>query len=159
MATNIYINADLTNANKGSATKSGAGVVALAGTYAKTAADNDTSVIRFFKGVPSTYIPLIVTVACEALSGATDVDMGVYKTDLGVVVDKDCLMDGQTLASASLVLNGLGGLAAADRGKPLYLLAGETVASHQEQYDIALTGNTFGTATGNIGITAIFAQQ
>lgn len=125
------------------------------------AADDDTSVYRLTR-VLSSWVPLDITVQTTAITGGTDYDLGCYKISTaattGAVVDKDILMDGQTMATASLVLNGMGAVTADLRGKALWELAGLT-ADPQLEYDLALTANTVGTAAGTIAVTYRFATN
>jgi hypothetical protein len=90
----------------------------------------------------------------------TDCDIGLYKTDLGAVVDRDVLMDGQTLASALTRATGHQlGLAAVNIdavGRTLAVLSGQT--KPDTSYDIALTANTVGSGAGTVTIIAKFVQ-
>lgn len=159
MATNQYTDSNVAAGNKTTAlAQLGAdGKTGLA-TYEKTAADNDTSVLRFFKDVPVEMVLSEVTVMCDAITGATDTDLGIYLPNGGDVLDKDLLMDGQTLAAASKVLDGLGIVDIANRHrtiKDLYETVNATTLDPSVRtVDIALTGNTFGTNTGTITIRA-----
>ncbi|CAB4136917.1 hypothetical protein UFOVP315_1, partial [uncultured Caudovirales phage] len=125
--------------------------------------DNDTSVLRFFRNVPVEYTITELTVMCDAIAGATDTDLGIYLPDLGAVLDRDLFMDGQTLASASQVLNGLGAVDIARRHmtiKELYEAVNSTTLDASVRVvDIAMTGNTFGTNTGTITLRARGAVQ
>ncbi len=135
--------------------------VAIA-TFEVAAADDDGSVYRVFKNINPSLIPTQIGISCDAITNGTDWDLGLYKPDLGAVVDKDCLMDGQTLASAAKLglgaLNGMGGVDVADINKRLFEHAGATISTRPEAYDMALTANTVGTAAGTVSITAIFCQ-
>lgn len=155
MATDKYVNTNLAAGQKVLPGVGGGGrILVLQGTYEKTASDNDTSVLRLGKA-PANAIPLVTLskIGNDALTGATDVDIGTYKPGAGgAVVDKDCLSDGLNIASG----NALGSEARAmqavgldEFGDDLRTLSAESVGD-SEEYDIALTGNTFGTATGTI---------
>lgn len=162
MATDVYVN---TNREAGSKDIAGAvfpgQILALVGTYEKTAADNDTSVLRLGK-VPANAVPLygISTLNNDALTGATDVDLGIYKpnngTTDGAVVDKDLLSDGLNIASGNALASPAQAFqthpAIDEFGDSIKTLAETALATtlYDEEYDIALTGNTFGTATGTI---------
>lgn len=158
MATNKYVN---TLQEAGSKTMAGAAfpgqVLCLTGTYEKTAADNDTSVLRLGT-VPATAIPLSHSyLANDALTGATDIDVGVYAQSNGAVdgavADKDCLSDGLDIASGAALgseRRAFQAVAIDELGHDLRTLAGGTVGDGNDFYDVALTGNTFGTATGTI---------
>lgn len=158
---NKYVNAEIVDGKLTAPSQTGNGEVVVARqTVAIAAADDNGSVYRVFKSVPAHLVPLKIEIGCTAITGGTDYDLGLYETNLGAVKDADILMDGQTMAAASL--NGLDGLAAigvADGLKPLWELAGDTVETKKASYDIALTANTVGTADGTILVTAYFAQK
>lgn len=139
----------------------GADTITLIATEEIAAADDNGSVYRLFKGVPSNYIPVEVTIATDGITGGTDYDLGLYKVGVGgAAVDADVLADGQTLASALTRATGhqlgLGAVDIADAGKTLFELSGES--TDDGSYDIALTGNTVGTAAGTVTVIAKFAQ-
>lgn len=132
-------------------------LITMIQTFELAAADDDGSVYRLFKDVPSTLIPVGFEIAHDAITGGTDFDLGLYATDLGAEVDKDLLMDGQTLAVAATLVapkNGLSNVDLANIGKMLYELAGKTVANRPLGYDIALTANTVGSAAGTITVVS-----
>lgn len=139
----------------------GAEIVALVATLETAAADDDGSVYRLFKSVPSNYIPLNITIATDGITGGTDYDLGLYKVGVGgAVVDKDVLMDGQTMASALTRATGsqlgLKDVNIADVGKTLGELSGQTTVD--ASYDIALTANTVGSGAATITVLATFIQ-
>lgn len=159
MATNKQVN---TTRAAGGKTMAGAGfpgqVLVLTGTYEKTALDNNTSILRLGT-VPANAIPLSHSYfANDALTGATDIDVGVYAplnpdNTGGVVASKDCLMDGVDWASGAALGSERRAFPAVgidEYGLDLRTLAGDTIGDGNEFYDIAITGNTFGTATGTI---------
>lgn len=160
---NKYVDSDLAALKKGEAiTTVGANLFAYVATLEVAAADDDGSVYRLFANVPSNLVPLEITVATDGITGGTDYDLGIYKTTTsGAVIDKDVLMDGQTMASALTRATGHNlGLAAvniADVRKTLAELSGQT--DPDLAYDIALTANTVGTAAGTISVYALFAQN
>lgn len=157
-----------TNASIGGSTLTGTGSLLDATVSSKllsgvalaqvAAADDDTSVYRLCR-VKSSWVPFEITVATTAITGGTDYDLGVYRISTGAttgaVVDRDILMDGQTMATASTTLNGMGIVAAGDRGKAIWELLGLT-ADPQLEYDLALTANTVGTAAGTIAVSYSF---
>lgn len=135
--------------------------VTLIATEEIAAADDDGSVYRFFKSIPSNYIPVEITVACDAITNGTDYDLGLYKVGVGgAVVSVNCLMNAQTLASALTRATGYQlGLAAvniANINSTLGTISGQTDVD--AAYDIALTGQTVGTAAGTVTIIAKFLQ-
>lgn len=160
---NKYIDSLIVAGKKTGAAFTGPGAeeVTMVATFEVAAADDDGSVYRVFKAVPSNLIPTEVTIACDAITGGTDYDLGLYKTDLGAVVDKDVLMDGQTLASALTRATGHQlGLAAVDVSAVKSTLATLSAQTNPDvAYDIALTGNTVGTAAGTVTVIAKFVQN
>lgn len=127
-------------------------------TFEVAAADTDASVYRLIKGLPANWIPKRITVMCDAITAGTDYDLGFYKTDLGAVVEVDCLADGLDLSSASKVLDGLTSVGIENRAKRVWELAGHTEANRLESYDLALTANTVGSAAGTITVICEFIQ-
>ncbi len=124
-------------------------------------ADDNGSVYRFFKAVPSNLIPVEITITCDAIADVTDFDLGIYKVGVdGAAVEPDVLMDGQTLGSALTRATGhqlgLKDVNVANIGKTLAELSGQTAPD--ASYDICLTGNAVGTAAGTVSIIAKFAQ-
>lgn len=134
-------------------------------TFEIAAADDDGSIIRLFKNVPADVIPLSMRLACDALTGCTDVDCGLYDPDErgGAVIDKDILADGLNPSagySRILGLDCLKDVDLADAQKRLYQLAGHTLAAGTRKpgYDIALTFNTIGSGAGTVTVFALFIQ-
>ncbi len=158
---NKYVIADVA-ANKAivdAGKNSGCKTTTYMGTFETAAADDDGSVYRLIKGLPSTLVPKRIVFLTDAITSGTDWDLGIYETDLGAVIDKDLLMDGQTFATALTELTGGVGLKdvdAANRGKMLYELNGETAKDHRASYDLCLTANTVGSAAGTITWIAEF---
>lgn len=164
---NKYVNADiaagkvLTDAGRAQGSK----LIVMVETFEVAAANDDGSIYRLFKDVPSTLIPVKAEVRCDAITGSTDWDLGFYKNleSGGDVIDKDALMDGQTLASAlnASPANGLGVLDLPDVGtKMLWELAHPgtdyTIQTRPSKFDIALTANTVGSAAGTVHVTMYF---
>lgn len=166
MATNKYVN---TTQAAGGKTMAGAAfpgqVMVLIGTYEKTASDNDTSVLRLGT-VPANAIPIphMSRLNNDALSGATDIDVGLYAPleaggTGGAVADKDCLSDGIDIAAGNALASPISAFQAVaidEFGQDLRTLAGDAIGDGNEFYDVALTGNTFGTATGTISWSLAF---
>lgn len=129
----------------------------LYATFEVAAADSDLSVYRVFKSVSAMFVPLICYIAADAAIDATDVDLGLYKPDLGAVVDKDILADGLNLTAGYLfrpgtALDGMVTVPIESYGKRLFEHAQHTELTKLEAYDIALTLNTAGGAAGTISI-------
>jgi len=157
-----YTDADLAAGKLGKAALiMGAETITIVGTEEIAAGDDNGSVYRFFKSVPSNLIPVEITICTDGITAGTDYDLGLYKVGVGsAAVDADVLMDGQTMASALTRATGhqlgLQTVNIADAGKTIGELSGQTDVD--ASYDIALTANTVGTAAGTITIIAKFAQ-
>jgi hypothetical protein len=157
MATNKYTN---TTQAAGSKTMAGAAfpgqVLVLQGTYDKTALDNDTSILRLGQ-VPANAIPLphLSKLNNAALAGATDIDVGVYRplNDGGAVVNKEILGNGLNISAGNALASpaaAFPAIAIGQFGTDIRTLVGGSVGDGKDFYDVALTGNTFGTAAGTI---------
>lgn len=122
-------------------------------------ADDDGSVYGLFL-VNSNDAPVSCNICTTAITSGTDYDLGLYAYNMdgtiGTVADKDILLDGQTMATASLVLNGLGSVTADLRGKKFWQLLGLS-ADPQKTYVVALTANTVGSAAGSINVDMTIA--
>ena len=135
---------------------SGAQLLALAFNFEVAAADDNGSVYRIGR-LPANAIPIKGEIFADALTGSTDWDCGLYKPGVGgAVVDKDLLADGLDIASGEAItapLNLLTNLGGADPvgnvGKTLWELLGLSVPNRQD-YDLALTANTVGSAAGTV---------
>lgn len=134
-------------------------------TFEIAAGDDDASVIRIFKNVPADLIPVSLRISCDALTGCTDVDCGLYEPDErgGAVIDKDILADGVDIAAGFSRILGkdlLVSVDLADAQKRLYQLAGHTLAAGTRKagYDIALTFNTIGSGAGTVTVVGLFIQ-
>lgn len=141
----------------------GAQVLALAGRWTSAAGDDDASVVRIGR-VPANAIPLIGNLYANAITGMTDVDLGLYKPGVGgAVVDKDLLADGLDPASGEAItapLNLLTNLGGSDPeaavGKQLWELLGLTKPARQD-YDLAFTFNTIGSGADTLSWFLLFA--
>lgn len=151
-----YANSALTNFKYLDSSKSG-NIFASGQSVAVAAADDDGSVYGLAI-VDSSWVPAQINIQTTAITGGTDYDLGLYEVGNGVpgaVVDKDVLMDGQTMASASQTLNGMSAVTADKRGQELWQLLGLS-ADPQKKYVLALTANTVGTAAGTINVDCIW---
>jgi hypothetical protein len=134
---NKYVDSNLAAGTFADASYNG-GIRFVKGTFEVAAADDDASIYRLAR-INSSEVLLRATLMCDAITGGTDYDLGLYEVTTaagsGAVVDKDLFMDGQTFASATKTIDGLNSTTLRDSGK---------------SYDIALTANTVGTAAGTI---------
>jgi hypothetical protein len=129
------------------------------------AADDDGSIYRILR-VNANMVLHDITVTNDAITGGTDYDIGLYNVlggSLGgTVVDADAFADGLDVSSARAEGSGISGLSAvaiADSQKRLWEFdSNATEADHPAEYDIAITANTVGTASGNVAVKALFVQ-
>jgi hypothetical protein len=141
------------SANNGADLKTARGHIAI------LAADADTNQFRMAR-LPSNAVIHNIKVLCDAITGGTDYDLGIaYPPNKGgAVIDADNLMDGQTLATASKTLDGFAAVAIENRYKQLWELAGLT-ADPAHNLDIVLTGNTIGTADGDVVVEITYSNK
>lgn len=142
-------------------TGQGQNEITLIGTEETAAADSDGSVYRFFKSVPSNFIPVQIDIMTDGITSGTDFELGLYEVGVGeAAIDIDVLMGTQDLSSALTRATGQGlGLAAVDLanvGSTLGTLSGQSDVS--ASYDICLTANTVGSGVGTISIIAKFIE-
>lgn len=134
-------------------------VFAFAQTFEVGASDGNGSIYKLAK-IDSNLIPLKLEINCDALAGATDIDIGFYKEN-GVVVDKDVLLDGADIHAGAALgseINGLGSLGVDNIGKKVYELLGKTSADKDTGYILAITANAASTAAGTISVRGLFIQ-
>ncbi len=124
-------------------------------TAAVLAADDDTSVYRFFR-VRSDAIITSIEVYNDAITSGTDYDFGVYQTagNGGAVVDADLFADGVDMSSARVTplqvrFNDTATAKIEEFTKPLWQLLGLS-ADPKRDYDLCWTANTVGSAAGDI---------
>lgn len=148
----------------------GTALKVLFSTFELAAADDDGSVYRIWT-VIKTAIPLDIAVACDAITGGTDFELGLYKPKTadggtGAVINKGLFMTGQTLASAvdfgyATALDGMDAVDIANYGKSLWELAGHVddgpSPTSLPEYDIAYTGDTVGSAALTISTRMYYA--
>jgi hypothetical protein len=162
---NEYINAD-TEAGKlvSSAFGSeGTPVICMVQTFETEAADDAGSIYRLFKNLDPNLIPVKIEIACDAIAGATDMDLGLYENldDGGAVVDQDILMASVNLSAGYLWAAAKDGLVTVGVEKVGYNLAelvGHTLITRKRGYDLVLTADSEITAAGTISVRAYFIQ-
>lgn len=118
--------------------------------WAKTAAQTNGDQIFLFPVKSSDRIVGIYR-AGAALTGATDINIGLYGTDAATNVDDNLFADAVSIASASAAWSQIDEIAVADRGKPIWSLLGQTEPDDKTYY-LALNLIAGGTATGNVAI-------
>lgn len=121
------------------------------------AADDDGSVYRFFR-LPANAVIVKLDVINDAITSGTDFDIGFYEPGAGgAEKDKDVLTDGDDLSSAGSQ-DGLQTVDAANRGKMVFEHAGDSESAKFAEYDLALTGNTVGSAAGTITMICYWVE-
>ena len=157
-----YVNADLeaggyaTSSINGGSSQSTPIVV----TFEVAAGDDDGSVYRLFR-INSQNSLAYFHFFNDAITGGTDYDIGLYETvdNGGAAVDADLFLDGGSMATASTanqIKDAMGSVDRADYAKSVAELLGLTRDPNKE-YDVAITGNTVGTAAGTITVRALIA--
>lgn len=129
-------------------------------------ADSDGSVYRLAKELDPNIILTNISVMNDAITSGTDFDLGLYLPSSdgvdGAEVNKDVFADGLDLSSAhatrAAALDGMVTVNIADRYKKLYEHAGHTISNMKPSYDLALTGNTVGTAAGTVAVLVEYLQ-
>lgn len=148
-----YVNTDIVAGRKADKNKFGDAVIHTETFEVDASAATDGDIHRLFK-LPGTFIPTKCTIMTDALTSASDNDLGVYYPgNGGAAVDADCLMDGQTLATASRTRDGLQTVDIAKIGQQsLAEIAGLTGDAKYQDLDVALTINTKSTADGTVTV-------
>ena len=118
-------------------------------TFETAAADTTSDVLRLFT-VGAHEIPVQMDVVCDAITGMSDLDIGLYRPGVdGAAVDIDALADGLNPAAGiawASKLDGLSALGVEERGiLPFFEIANDIdstdVIGHlpNDSYDVALT--------------------
>lgn len=97
---------------------------------------------------------VVITQFNDAITAGTDYDIGVYKfngSDIGDVVDKDCLVDGRDNSSARTTPLVSYDTTVEGFGKKLWQIAGLTAQPNYPTFAVVITANTVGSAAGTIG--------
>ena len=109
-----------------------------------------------------------IKLACEAIAGNTDYDIGLYRYDaergIGAVIDKDMFLDGQSLASALVRGSEVSGMTAisideSDQTVRELVEAFTSATDTDSFYALALTANVVGTADGLVVILTDFVPN
>lgn len=157
-----YVDADLEAGKLGSALfTAGARHTVMTATADIAVADDDGSVYRLFNSVPSSLVPVKISIQNDAIAGGTDYDLGLYGENKGGAVDADALAATLDMSVGVALTadnnSGLGALTVATAQQDLSELSGQT--DPDAAYDIALTANTVGAGAGSIRVTAWFAYK
>lgn len=161
---NKYVNSDVAADKKvNSAFNEGQNRITMICTFEVAAADSDGSIYRLFKNVNPDLIPVAITLLNDAIAGCTSVDLGLYEPlEIGgAVIDANVFLAAEDINAGnarSSAVDGLTAVAIENVQKKIYELAGHTLTTRKQGYDIALTANTVGSAAGTISVIAEFIQ-
>ncbi|NUU41379.1 hypothetical protein [Tardiphaga robiniae] len=125
---------------------------------AVTVTNGDNANSKFYLGkMSSSAIPItgLSTLKHGAITGAADVDIGLYKD--GVVVDIDIFADGLTLASAG-TKDPYAAIPVADAGKQLWQLLG-LANDPGVEYDVVLTTKADASATAAFSGHLLYSKK
>ena len=165
---NKYTNADVAAGKLTSASSvTGDKDVTIFFNFEVAAADDNGSVYRIAKSVNSNSIVKEITLFNDAITAATDYDIGLYETTGedgvdGPVIDKDVYLDGEDISSGNArasAVNGLTAIAIENIDKTIYENGGATLETKKRNYDIAITANVVGTAAGTISGYIVLVQK
>lgn len=160
-----YINDDVAAGKKAVALLSqGAQLIVMVESFEVAAADDNNSVYRVFKNVNPFYVPLKLDIMSDAITGMSDVNVGLYKNleQGGAVIDDNVFGDAIDLSSAvlrSAPKDGLVSVNIADAEKTIWELAGDTLNNHDLGYDICLTAIAAASTAGTILVVGHFAYK
>ncbi len=111
----------------------------------ETAATDEAASVYRVARIPATAIVTSVLLSNDAISGLTDLDIGVYKPLEvgGAAIDADCLKDGLDAHAGIATLTAEYAPTLADVGKNILAVAGVTAGTEQKygSVDVALTSN------------------
>jgi len=140
--------------------------VGIVATFEVAADDDNGSIYRIAKAVPSDLIPYKFELYNDAITGATSFDIGLYNSSVGgvagSVIDKDVFLAAEDINAGNArgaPVDGLSAVDIADIQKRIYEHAGDDLDSiGGKDYDIAVTGNVVGTAAGTVSVLMWFVQ-
>lgn len=163
---NKYVNTNIADDKKATAAFSEGGrTFTIPVTFEVAAGDDDGSVYRLLRAVNPHLIPIKFEFLNDAITGATDYEVGLYETTTdsttGVAIDIDVFMGTQDINGGNArgsELNALSAVDVADVQKRIWELAGDAQKDIRIGYDIAVTANTVGSAAGTISLLMTFTQ-
>lgn len=171
----VYVNENVASDKLGDASRQGGSrTITMVESEELIVSDGSVTpdIYRFFKGINPNLIPIDIKIYVDdAVVGATDMDVGLYKVGIGETeVDSDVFADGIDLSPAGGAIRGGGvighdefidglvGVDIANLTKKLYEHGGHTVANYLGGYDLALTSNVSVTTGGTVTIIAQFIE-
>jgi len=129
----------------------GGTVRAIPFSFEVAAADDDGSIYRIANISPLAVIKSVKLIS-DAIAGATVYDCGFYKPLEvgGAVIDADAIFANNDINAGNAAFSEKFAPDPVNVGKPAYVIAGLTSYKEYGSFDIALTGDTVGTAAGTI---------
>jgi hypothetical protein len=157
---NAYVNSNVAAKNKvRPEVVAKAGVQALAITFETAAADDNNSIYRIAR-IPANWVPLSLQIIHDAVAGMTDVNIGFHRTlengGAAAETDANILYDALDMSSAGYA-NGMLEIDPANIGKTVGELAGKTVLTQDEEYDLTLLAIAAASAAATVSVIATFA--
>lgn len=158
---NKWVNSDVEAGKKGNPANVMPGkLFGFACTFEVAAADDDGSVFKLAK-LGANMVPLKLELNCDAITGFTSADLGLYKEN-GGEADKNIFMAAHDINAGAAIgseIDGLHDMGVDKIGLKLYELLGLTDATRAEDsYVLALTANTIGSAAGTVSVRGLFIQ-
>lgn len=131
----------------------------------ETAASFAAGEIKRLFRVAAHEIPVSCEIVNDAIAGATDVEIGLWRPNFGAVVAQDCLLGTLDIAAGfnwGSEKNGLAALGVEERGiKSFAQIAGDAIgAIPEDSYDVGMIFNSDVSAAGTITVKlTTIAQQ
>lgn len=148
-----YVNSDIVAGDKQDSTLGIGNVKNRIAIEEIAAADDDGSAYRFFKGVPVSEVIIDLKLSNDAITAATDYEVGFYETDTGALIDIDILLGTTDINAGTTDTDALGAVDIANRGLSIEDLINTVVGAGTVTYptvDVVVTANTVGSTAGTI---------
>lgn len=162
MATDTYVNAayqtGALDPYPSASKNSGAELNGFCVVFEFAGAQVNGDVLRVVKDIPADAILFDADISCDALTGMTDVDFGIFTRELGAAKDADVFVDGKTFATALRKFQAQAAMDIDKFGKKMWELAGDTEDNHPTSYDLGLLLNTAGSASGTCVVRGSWIQ-
>jgi len=124
---------------------------------------SNASIYKMFANLNPELILADLLISCDAFGAGGLMDIGIWPSgdDAAgfVAIDDNAFASAIDISSALARTNGMAAVDPADLQKKLWEIAGHTLATKQESYDIGIILDAVGaTGAGTIALTASFAQ-
>lgn len=129
-------------------------------TFETAAADDNNSIYRLAP-IPANWVPVSLYIDCDAVTGMSDVNIGFHRTlangGAAAETDANILDDAKDLSSALANSWGMTDFDPANVGKTVGELAGATVATQDQEYDLTLLAIAAASTAATVSVRAVFA--